>query len=156
MKYIITILLVLFFSMDVVAGDVTAADTVVVEVKGTNGDARFDPAVVKVEVGDVIQFVVREGWHTVTAYHPENRRPQRMPSQAASFDSGLMEQGDSWSLNIIEEGVYDYFCLPHENMGHVGRIIAGSVDAVSRYTDVGVAPIVSQKLEELTKEFLNQ
>ncbi len=117
-------------------------DTVRVEVKGTGEDARFEPAVVTVSPGDILQFVVREGRHTVTAYHPDNRRPLRMPGSAASFDSGLLRSGDVWFLAISLAGVYDYYCLPHERMGHAGRIIAGAVDAIPDYPDEGVPPAV--------------
>ncbi|NIT58792.1 MAG: hypothetical protein GWN00_21990 [Aliifodinibius sp.] len=136
------------------ASDAFRTDTVMVEVKGTNEDARFDPVVVAVDPGDVIQFVVHEGFHTVTAYHPANRRPKRIPDLAKSFDSGLMEEGDQWFLNITEEGVYDYFCLPHEKLGHVGRIIAGSFDAADDYPEEGIPSIVLQKLNTETERFL--
>lgn len=158
MKYLTLIFLIIFGMLDAMAADIdiTKADTVVVEVKGTDVDARFDPAVVQVNAGDVIQFIVREGWHTVTAYHPENRRPNRIPESAKPFDSGLLEKGDEWLLKVNEEGIYDYFCLPHEKMGHVGRIIVGSADSLTYYSDERMIPIVVQKLEESTKKFLNQ
>ncbi|WP_440999278.1 cupredoxin domain-containing protein [Fodinibius sp. SL11] len=140
----------------VIASDVFQTDTVTVEVKGTDADARFDPVVVAVNPGDVIEFIVREGLHTVTAYHPTNRRPKRIPDLAKPFDSGLMEQGDQWFLNIKEEGVYDYFCLPHEKMGHVGRVIAGSYDAAIDYPEEGMPNVVLQKLSTETEQFLNQ
>ncbi|WP_445665871.1 cupredoxin domain-containing protein [Fodinibius sp. AD559] len=138
------------------ASNLSVTDTVTVEVKGTDSDARFDPVVVELNPGDVIQFVVREGLHTVTAYHPENRRPQRIPASAKPFDSGLMERGDQWFLRISEEGVYDYFCLPHEKMGHVGRILAGTFDVIKNYPEEGMPSIVLQKLKTETKQFLNQ
>jgi len=138
------------------ASDFFQADTVTVEVKGTDTDARFDPVVVAVNPGDVIQFVVREGLHTVTAYHPENRRPQRIPASANPFNSGLLKEGDTWMLQVFEEGMYDYFCMPHEKMGHVGRIISGSTDAVGEYPEEGIPSVVLQKLNTETEQFLNQ
>lgn len=120
-------------------------DTVRVEILGTSENARFDPVVIKINPGDVIEFIVREGLHTVTSYHPDNRRPFRMPESAKSFDSGLLKSGNIWYLNITLAGVYDYFCLPHERMGHAGRIIAGSVDANPDYTDEGIPQAVLKK-----------
>lgn len=122
-------------------------DTVSVEVKGTDEDARFEPAVVNVSPGDILQFVVREGRHTVTAYHPDNRRPLRMPGSVESFDSGLLTSGDVWFLTISHTGVYDYYCLPHERMGHAGRIIAGAVEAKPDYPDEGIPPAVLRILK---------
>lgn len=154
----ITFIACIGFTVEIFAGisGIQDTDTVTVEVKGTDVDARFDPVVVQLNPGDVIQFVIREGLHTVTAYHPENRRPQRIPASAKSFDSGLMEQGDQWFLTISEKGVYDYFCLPHEKMGHAGRIIAGAFDVANDYPEEGMPGVVLQKLNTETEQFLNQ
>jgi len=158
MKYLVITLCTILLMFDASAADVdiSRTDTVVVEVKGTDTDARFDPVVVAVNPGDVIQFVVRQGIHTVTAYHPKNRRPQRIPASAQPFDSGLMEQGDEWFLSISEEGVYDYFCLPHEKLGHAGRIIAGSFNATADYPKEGIPGVVLQKLSIETKQIFNE
>lgn len=160
MKSLVVILSISFLSVSgsgfAKASNLTLTDTVTVEVKGTESDARFDPVVVEVNPGDVVLFVVREGWHTVTAYHPENRRPQRIPASAKPFDSGLMETGDQWFLTISEEGVYDYFCLPHEKMGHVGRVVAGSLKTADVYAEEGMPSVVLKKLNEETAALLNQ
>jgi len=98
-------------------------DTITIEVLGTQSDSRFEPALSEVRAGDVIRFEVRKGVHTVTAYHPDNRRDLGIPEEADSFDSGVLQAGDSWLLQLTVEGEYNYFCLPHERMGHTGRII---------------------------------
>lgn len=128
-------------------------DTVRVEVLGTSENPRFDPVITKINPGDVIKFVVREGLHTVTSYHPDNRRPLRIPDHVESFDSGLLKSGDIWLLNISSAGVYDYFCLPHERMGHAGRIIAGSVDVIPDYPDEGIPETVLKVLNIKTNIF---
>jgi len=102
----------------------TEPDTVTVKVLGTNADSRFEPQVVRVKPGDIIRFEVEEGMHTVTAYHPDNRRELRIPENAESFDSGILTAGDTWLLTITRPGEYNYFCMPHERMGHVGTIIS--------------------------------
>ncbi|MDZ7689626.1 MAG: plastocyanin/azurin family copper-binding protein [Balneolaceae bacterium] len=149
--------MVLIFSILVVTGSAFAGnlrvDTVIVEIKGTVTDARFVPAVVKVQPGDVIQFEVREGLHTVTAYHPENRRPLRIPKAATPFDSGLLKPGEIWFLSIDAEGVYDYFCLPHERMGHVGRIFSGSVEGIPAYPADQIPDKALKKIDSLTIGF---
>jgi plastocyanin len=131
------------------------ADTVTVVVKGTDRDARFDPVVVKIAPGDIIRFVVEEGLHTVTAYHPENRRSLRMPEAANAFDSGLLKSGDSWFLQIDVPGVYDYFCLPHERMAHAGRILAGAVKSVPDYPTGRIPEVILKKLTSETNSFFN-
>ena len=126
-KHIFIASLVFLLSFEVAkAQRLSSPDTLVVKVVGTGTDARFVPALVEVGQGDVIRFEILEGMHTVTAYHPKNRRPLRIPQSAASFDSGMLSEGDIWFLKIKVEGIYDYFCMPHERLGHVGRIIAGS------------------------------
>lgn len=117
---------ILYSGQNVQALQITPSDTLVVQVTGTGSDAKFVPALIQVNVGDVIRFEVIEGMHTVTAYHPDNRRPLRIPDAASSFDSGMLNEGDVWFLRIEEKGVYDYFCMPHERLGHVGRILAGT------------------------------
>lgn len=131
-------------------------DTLTVEIKGTNVDARFEPTVMNINRGDVIQFVVREGLHTVTAYHPDNRRPLRMPESAKAFDSGLLKQGDVWFLQIADAGVYDYFCLPHERMGHAGRIISGMVRSIPDYPDDRIPEAVLKTINTRTANFLTK
>lgn len=101
-----------------------ATDTLTVVVTGTMEDARFIPNRLTVQTGDVVRFEVREGIHTVTAYHPDNRRDLGIPEKANSFDSGPITVGDIWFLPIGIKGVYNYFCIPHESMGHTGQIIA--------------------------------
>ena len=99
-------------------------DTLTVQILGMQEDSRFEPAELHIKTGDVIRFIVKEGLHTVTAYHPDNRRPLRIPENADSFDSGPLQAGDHWHLKIQLSGEYNYFCLPHERFGHTGKIIS--------------------------------
>lgn len=156
MKYptfILCIFAGLMFNQAMAEGTKLHTDTLTVVVEGTNVDARFEPALLQINPGDVIRFVVREGLHTITAYHPDNRRILRMPESAESFDSGPLTKGDIWYLTITEPGVYDYFCLPHEKMGHAGRIISGSDKIIPEYSKERVPEAVLQKLAFETKQF---
>jgi plastocyanin len=92
------------------------------------GDFFFDPPGLLVQSGDTIEWVFREitvDGHTVTAYHPANFRHElRIPEGASPFDSGIRDRvGDTFALTFDAVGVYDYFCLPHEFFGMVGRLI---------------------------------
>lgn len=153
---------ILFFTGMLMGGELQAnrssfsADTILVEIRGTATDARFEPAVVKIKPGDVLRFVVREGLHTVTAYHPDNRRPLRIPEAAEPFDSGLLTEGDIWMLQITVRGMYDYFCLPHEKMGHAGRIISGSIDTIPNYPTKNMPAAVLKKLNYETRNLLTK
>jgi|AntRauTorcE11897_2_1112592.scaffolds.fasta_scaffold02628_7 plastocyanin len=152
----LNVLLILFGWLISISAIASPPDTLVVKVLGTHDDARFEPAVIQVQPGDVIRFEVVEGLHTVTAYHPDNRRPLRLPKTTSSFDSGILNAGDRWSLFIEEEGVFDYFCLPHEKLGHAGRIISGTEYINPNYDDTLLPKAVVETLHKAQKLFLNQ
>ena len=48
---------------------------------------------------------------------------QRIPEGAKPWDSGFLLPNESYSVTLTVPGVYDYYCLPHEHAGMVGRII---------------------------------
>ncbi len=87
----------------------------------------FDPVGLWVEPGTRLRFVLEAGVHTTTAHHPDNGRPLRLPRGAAPWDSGyLVEPGAEFSVLLSVEGVYDYFCRPHELAGMAGRILVAA------------------------------
>lgn len=89
----------------------------------------FDPIGIRVRVGQSVRWTNREAGnsHTSTAYHPDNfDRPRRIPSDAEAWDSGYLLPGESFSATFTLPGVFDYYCLPHEMAGMVGRIVVGT------------------------------
>jgi len=108
------------------AADTT--DTVEIAMMGTPGGARvwFHPIGVLIQPGQALRWTNHDpgNSHTVTSYHPSlYDRPRRIPDGAAPFDSGFLLPGESFSAQFTVPGVYDYYCLPHEHAGMVGRII---------------------------------
>lgn len=92
-------------------------------------DNHFEPHVVRVTPGGTVRFVNEQGAHSTTAYHPDNDKPLRIPEGASAWDSGtLSEQGATFEHTFETEGVYDYFCIPHESMGMLGSVIVGQPD----------------------------
>ena len=91
----------------------------------------FDPIGVHVDPGTTIRWIVRQNVHTTTAYHPRNgKHPLRIPERAQPWDSGyLVNSGDHFDVTLTVPGVYDYYCMPHEGAGMVGRIVVGKVAA---------------------------
>jgi plastocyanin len=93
------------------------------------GQNVFSPAVVWLEEGATVTWENVSGNHSVTAYHPNNDKPNRIPTGAASFNSGVMSEGDTFEHTFDEPGVYNYYCTPHEGLGMVGLVIVSEAAA---------------------------
>ncbi len=93
----------------------------------TGSQVWFDPIGLYVEPGTTVRWIVRDNVHTTTAYHPDNEQHSlRLPAGATPWDSGyLVNPGDHFDVTLTVPGVYDYYCLPHEAAGMVGRIVVG-------------------------------
>ena len=87
----------------------------------------FDPIGLYVQPGTTVRWIARENVHTTTAYHPKNdRHSLRIPEGAVPWDSGfLVKPGATFDVTLTVPGVYDYYCVPHEAAGMVGRIVVG-------------------------------
>lgn len=110
----------------------SAAESAVIDItmggRNDGSDVWFEPVGILVRPGRTIRWTNRDpgNTHTATAYHPANDgRPLRIPRAAMPWDSGYLLPGESFSVILTSEGVYDYFCFPHEKAGMVGRIIVG-------------------------------
>ena len=105
-------------------------DTAEVAMITADDGEHFEPHVARVNVGGTVTFVNESGSHTATAYHPDNDQPQLVPDGAESWDSGLLtEDGATFEHTFETEGVYHYYCIPHETVGMIGSIIVGEPDA---------------------------
>lgn len=86
----------------------------------------FDPVGALLEPGGTVRWVCDANVHTATAYSPRNaNHSQRVPLAAKPWDSGFLMPGQHFEIELTVEGVYDYFCVPHEQAGMVGRLIVG-------------------------------
>jgi plastocyanin len=83
------------------------------------GNNYFDPIGLHVDPGTTVRFEIAAGGHSVTAYE------DRIPADASAFDSGVISSG-GFEYTFDEPGTYDYFCIPHESVGMVGRVVVGS------------------------------
>jgi plastocyanin len=100
--------------------------------RGDGSQVWFDPIGILVKPGQTVRWTnLNPGnSHTTTAYNPANfERPLRMPKAAKPWDSDYLLPGESFSVTFTEQGVYDYYCIPHEHAGMVGRIIVGQPKA---------------------------
>lgn len=117
-----------------------AAGVIEVRMSGTANGSRvwYRPRGLLVEPGQIVRWINDDAGnsHTSTAYHPANHKALRIPRGAKPWDSGFLLPKESFELRFEIPGVYDYFCLPHEAAGMVGRIIVGRVDpAMKPYAD---------------------
>ena len=107
-----------------------AGEVVEIAMQGRGDGSRvwFDPIGILIKPGQTIRWTNRNqgNSHTATAYSPNNfSRPLRMPKSALSWNSDYLLPLETFSVTLTEEGVYDYYCIPHEHAGMVGRIIVG-------------------------------
>ena len=114
------------------AGATAIAATVEVKLVQTpEGNAYFDPAGIRIAPGDTVRWVQVSGFHSITAYHPRNDDHElRIPESAEPWDSDILlaqypKQGATFEHLFTVQGVYDYFCKPHEMAGMVGRVVVG-------------------------------
>lgn len=110
-----------------------ATDIVEIEMRGTPRGERvwFSPQGVAVRPGTTIRWTNRDpgNSHTSTAYGPgDYDRQRRIPGDAELWDSDYLLPDQSFEVTLTAPGVYDYYCLPHEMAGMVGRIVVGTPD----------------------------
>jgi plastocyanin len=110
-----------------------AAEPVEIRMQGNTDGSHvwFDPVGLHIQPGQTIRWINLDpgNSHTATAYHPKNfERPIRIPEAAESWDSDYLLPNEMFSVTLTVEGVYDFFCVPHEHAGMVGRIIVGQPD----------------------------
>ena len=107
----------------------SAADVIEIHMKNDASRVKswYDPVGLHIKPGQTIRWINDMDVHSAAAYHPKNAKHSlRIPEQATPWDSGLMTtKGQRYDVTLTVEGVYDYFCLPHENDAMVGRIIVG-------------------------------
>ncbi|ADO97654.1 PetE plastocyanine [Synechococcus phage S-ShM2] len=104
MKFIITLVVALFFSAPVWAVDVQM---------GSNGNLVFDPAEVNISAGESVHFVnnMLPPHNVVVEDHPE-----------LSHESLAMTPGEEFDVVFIESGDYTYWCAPHKGAGMIGTV----------------------------------
>jgi rare lipoprotein A (peptidoglycan hydrolase) len=104
------------------------AEVVEIRIHGSpdGSHAWFDPVGVLVQPGQTVRWINLDPVyrHTATAYHPRNSdHSLRIPHDAEPWNSDYLRPDETFSIRLTEEGVYDYFCIPHERGGMVGRIV---------------------------------
>tara|TARA_A100001037_G_scaffold273406_1_gene270314 strand:- start:6371 stop:7027 length:657 start_codon:yes stop_codon:yes gene_type:complete len=93
----------------------------------------YDPEVITIAPGDTVEWItVGQMGHSVTAY--EDELPEGASYWASGeFDSeddarsgypeGNVAKGETYSYTFDIEGEYGYFCVPHETIQMVGKVM---------------------------------
>lgn len=84
--------------------------------KGEAGSMVFEPAFLKVEVGDTVVFLPTDKGHNVESIKG------MLPDGVEVFKSKMNAE---YTLTIDQEGLYGIKCTPHYAMGMIGLIQAG-------------------------------
>jgi pseudoazurin len=84
--------------------------------QGSSGVMVFEPAVLKINKGDTVNFI------STDAAHNSASLPGMIPTGATSWSSELSQD---ISVTFDVEGLYAYQCTPHAVMAMVGVIQVG-------------------------------
>jgi pseudoazurin len=103
----------LFFNLDIVSAD----HEVKMLNQGPTGVMVFEPAVLKINIGDTVTF------KSVDAAHNSASIPGMIPAGASPWN-GQLSQDLSVSFDVA--GIYGYQCTPHSMMAMVGVIEVGN------------------------------
>jgi len=77
----------------------------------------FTPAdLTGVIVGDTIEWVRTSGTHTATS--------SVIPANAPAWDALISSGSPKFDYKVLQPGVYNYVCTPHESMGMIGKFTA--------------------------------
>ena len=121
----------LFFAVLLARPAFAVGPSVEIEMRGKDDGAHvwFDPWGVRIEPGQTVRWTNHDpaNAHTTTSYHPDVfDRPLRIPAGAKPWNSDYLLPGQSFAVTLTVSGVYDYYCVPHEHAGMVGRIVVGT------------------------------
>jgi pseudoazurin len=107
------IFIFIFFNLDIVS----ANHEVKMLNQGPSGVMIFEPAVLKINIGDTVTF------KSVDAAHNSASIPGMIPAGASPWN-GQLSQDLTISFDVA--GIYGYQCTPHSMMAMVGVIKVGN------------------------------
>ena len=84
--------------------------------QGSSGVMVFEPAVLKINKGDTVNFI------STDAAHNSASLPGMIPENAVSWNGQLSRD---ITVTLTQPGVYAYQCTPHSMMAMVGVIQVG-------------------------------
>ena len=91
-----------------------------------NDQLTFAPGEIDVAAGGEVTWRnAGKVGHTVTADKSKAADPSlvSIPAGTKAWDSGLVNEGQSFSRKFDKPGTYRYICIPHEGAGMVGTVL---------------------------------
>lgn len=112
--------------------------------RGKEGVMVFEPALVKVSLGDTVKFVATDKGHNAETIKG------MLPANATPF---IGKNGVDVVVTFDQPGVYGVKCAPHYGMGMVALVVVGTldnIDAAKAVTQPGKAkPAMTGLFEKL-------
>jgi plastocyanin len=96
-----------------------------------NLDDFFDPQVLRVDPGTTVEF------------RNDGRNPHTVTADDGAYDSGILENGQSFSQAYAQPGIYPFFCRLHGAAGGIGMsgiVVVGDVPLPDNGGGGGVGP----------------
>jgi plastocyanin len=101
----------------------TPTQTTVVDM---NDQLTFEPQEIEVSVGETMTWAnTGKIGHTVTADKSKAADPSlvSIPAGTKEWDSGFVNEKESFARTFEKAGTYRYICIPHEGAGMVGIVV---------------------------------
>lgn len=112
--------------------------------KGADGYMVFEPAYVRVNVGDTVRFVPTDKTHNAQSI------PGMIPAGATAF-TGKINQPVSFKVD--KPGLYGIKCAPHLSMGMVALVQAGNKPAnAAAFSAAKLPGLAHKRMDALIKK----
>lgn len=115
------------------------AKDVVVQMKnsGAAGMMVFEPAYVKVDVGDTVRFVPTNPGHNAETI--DGMLPPGVPASAGAMNKEFL-------LKVTKPGLYGIKCKPHLGLGMVALVQAGAPVNKAAAATVKLPPLAAKRM----------
>jgi plastocyanin len=97
-------------------------------------DFQFNPGSISITVGDVVQWT----WTGAIAHTATSD----VATGINSWDSGLLNNGASYTSPLLEEGTHPYYCVPHGAPGGIG--MSGAIQVLPACNSFGQTTVLVQ------------
>lgn len=101
-----------------------AAAADMADTKAAAPDYQVD--IMSYKFGDGKQLVVEVGQTVQWTNHDSAPHTVTTTKAPVAFDSGTLQQGDSWSYTFTKVGTYEYYCAVHPDMVASVKVVAAS------------------------------